>query len=298
MIRRHELWCQLPLSDCSDVSHTVQQRATTSISCCSLYKKNRIPSLYFNEVIHVSLPRTPSSTEEYDGQEGDVFYFKDGCVVFWDIPQPQVVALLAELASFEVSPYDRRTVVENYSEEMSFHYGKHAGLMPTGELVLSIGQQNWAKTQVLEKIAFSYGVQRSVKMAVIESIADDLIVSLKHIPDILMDKRALKMDQKGVMKKMGQLLAVRGLINLHLPLSETPEAYWEEPWLEELYSKISRELDLANRIRSLNRRLDYAHQVVEVLRTDLSEKHSTRLEQIIIGLISIEVLFEMVHFFI
>ena len=26
------------------------------------------------------------------------------------------------------------------------------------------------------------------------------------------------------MKKMGQLLAVRGLINLHLPLSETPEA--------------------------------------------------------------------------
>jgi len=261
-------------------------------------QKNRIPSLYFNEVIHVSLPRTPSSTEEYDGQEGDVFYFKDGCVVFWDIPQPQVVALLAELASFEVSPYDRRTVVENYSEEMSFHYGKHAGLMPTGELVLSIGQQNWAKTQVLEKIAFSYGVQRSVKMAVIESIADDLIVSLKHIPDILMDKRALKMDQKGVMKKMGQLLAVRGLINLHLPLSETPEAYWEEPWLEELYSKISRELDLANRIRSLNRRLDYAHQVVEVLRTDLSEKHSTRLEQIIIGLISIEVLFEMVHFFI
>ena len=35
----------------------------------------------------------------------------------------------------------------------------------------------------------------------------------------------------------------------------------QEPWLEELYSKISRELDLAARIRSLNRKLDYAHQV-------------------------------------
>ena len=37
----------------------------------------------------------------------------------------------------------------------------------------------------------------------------------------------------------------------------------QEPWLEELYSKISRELDLAARIRSLNRKLDYAHQVCD-----------------------------------
>ena len=106
---------------------------------------------------------------------------------------------------------------------------------------------------MLEKIAFSYGVQRSVKMSVgvgrpprpvpaacvspacspagrradtsdtsrgrpmshiqviespcagaracgqvIESIADDLIVSLKHIPDILMDKRALKARTEGL----------------------------------------------------------------------------------------------------
>jgi hypothetical protein len=146
-----------------DSSRTVVSVTTQRLQRCVAYctaesysfdqllqslQKNRIPSLYFNEVIHVALPRAPSSIDEYDGQEGDVFYFKDGCVVFWDIPQPQVVALLTELALFEVSPYDRRTVFENYSEEMGFHYGKHAGLMPTGELVLSIGQQNWAKTQV------------------------------------------------------------------------------------------------------------------------------------------------------
>ena len=33
---------------------------------------------------------------------------------------------------------------------------------------------------------------------VIESIADDLIVSLKHIPDVLMDKRALKARTEGL----------------------------------------------------------------------------------------------------
>lgn len=76
------------------------------------------------------------------------------------------------------------------------------------------------------------------------------------------------------------------------------QAYWEEPWLEELYHKMSRELDLSSRIRTLNRKLDYAHQVVEVLRDDISEKHHTRLEVIIIGLIAIEVLFGFLHFFI
>lgn len=39
--------------------------------------------------------------------------------------------------------------VENYSEVAYFKYGKQAGLLPTGELVISIGNQNWARTQVL-----------------------------------------------------------------------------------------------------------------------------------------------------
>jgi len=260
-------------------------------------QKNHFPSLFFSEVIHVSIPQSSYNRDLVDERkEGDVFYFKDGCVVFWDVPHAEVSRILEELASFENGPYDPKVVYDSYTEEVDFTYGKHAGLTPQGELIVSTENHNGSKSQILEKIAFSYGVQRSVKMTVIENIADDLIVSLKHIPDILMDKRPLKMDQKGVMKKMGQLLAVRSLVNLQLPLSETPEAYWEEPWLEELYSKISRELDLVNRVRTLNRKLDYAQQVVEVLRTDLSEKHSTRLEQIIIGLISLEVLFEIVHF--
>lgn len=111
-------------------------------------QKNRIPSLYFSEVIHVTVPRAPTTHEEYDGQEGDVFYFKDGCVVLWDIAHPQALHLLSELAPFEVGAYERRMVFDMYSEEIGFHYGKQAGILPTGELVLSIGQQNWAKTQV------------------------------------------------------------------------------------------------------------------------------------------------------
>ena len=111
-------------------------------------QKHFIPSLYFSEVIHVSLPRAPATHPEHHGQEGDVFYFKDGCVVFWDIAHPHALQLLGELAPFEAGAYERRVVFDAYSEEIGFHYGKQAGILPTGELVLSIGQHNWAKTQV------------------------------------------------------------------------------------------------------------------------------------------------------
>jgi hypothetical protein len=38
------------------------------------------------------------------------------------------------------------------------HTHVQAGLLPTGEVVLSFGQSNWAKAQMLEKIAFSHGM--------------------------------------------------------------------------------------------------------------------------------------------
>jgi len=253
-------------------------------------QKDMVPSIYFSEVIHVSVP---NETME---EEGDVFFFRDGSMVLWDVCPARTRQLLSTIEPFQVGAYERADVLDSYSEAIEFTYGKQAGVLPTGEMVLSYGQSNWAKAQILEKIAFSHGMQRSVKISVIEDISDRLIASIKQIPDILTEKRALKLDQKAVMKTMGQLLSLRGLINLHLPLNETPEAYWEEPWLEELYSKISRELDLAGRIRNLNRKLDYTHQVVDVLRSELAERHHVRLEKIIIYLIAMELAFEILHF--
>ena len=110
----------------------------------SLQKLNRVPSLFFSEVIHVSLSRNPPDIET---EEGDVFYFKDGCVVFWDVPHAQVLQIFEELKGFELGAYDKVTMYELYSEEMPFHYGRTPGLTPSGELILSNGQTNWGKTQ-------------------------------------------------------------------------------------------------------------------------------------------------------
>ena len=60
-------------------------------------------------------------------------------------------------------------------------------------------------------------------------------------------------------------------------LLETPDFYWSEAKLEELYQMMSRTLDVNHRISILNKKLDYANELVSVLRGHLSEKHSNKL---------------------
>ena len=64
----------------------------------------------------------------------------------------------------------------------------------------------------------------------------------------------------------------------------------------ELSEKHHTRLEQSTRVSTYD--ADTHAQVVEVLRTELSEKHHTRLEQIIIYLIAVEVVFELMHFII
>lgn len=65
--------------------------------------------------------------------------------------------------------------------------------------------------------------------------------------------------------------------------------------LEEYYEQVGMALDVGVRIKVLNERMDYASEIAAVLRERLSERHSTELEWLIIGLISIEVGFEILR---
>ncbi|KAJ1490997.1 hypothetical protein T484DRAFT_3262831 [Baffinella frigidus] len=124
-------------------------------------QRDFVPSIHFSEVIHISVP-DPETREE-----GDVFFFQDGSMVFWDVAQAEKDRLLNEIHPCQNGSYPRDEVMERFSESIAFTYGQHAGLLPTGELVLSISHNNnFAKAQILEKIAFSHGIQRSVKIAV------------------------------------------------------------------------------------------------------------------------------------
>ncbi|XP_020628889.1 required for meiotic nuclear division protein 1 homolog [Orbicella faveolata] len=103
------------------------------------------------------------------------------------------------------------------------------------------------------------------------------------------------MSRKEVLEKTGELISLRYKINLSSDLLKTPDFYWDRENLESLYDKTCIYLDVHKRTRVMNEKLNHCSEMVELLRTHLSEKHSFRLEWGIIALITVEVVFETLY---
>ena len=154
---------------------------------------------------------------------------------------------------------------------------------------------------VLAKIAFSSGFARSTKLAVLESRLDSFVESTRQIPDLLATmtrfRRPKRFSRQFMLQKTGELLSLRAQLNLYSELTDSlPDLFWDsrhELGLEGYYDVVGRSLDVGQRIRVLNERMDYAQEITTVLRETLNEKHGEFLEWLIIGLILIEVLFEL-----
>jgi uncharacterized Rmd1/YagE family protein len=174
------------------------------------------------------------------------------------------------------------------------------------------------KATVLAKIAFSSGLARSTKLAVLERLTEAYFSSTRTIPTILSQgtplpitrpaflRRAcetmglgsrLPFSRPFMLRKTGELLSIRAQLNLYSELTDSlPDLFWDskhELGLEDYYSHVGKALDVGVRIKVLNDKLDYAQEIASVLRETLIERHNLRLEWIIIILIAIEVVFEL-----
>lgn len=151
----------------------------------------------------------------------------------------------------------------------------------------------------LAKIAFSSGLARSTKLAVLESLLNEYLETTSTIPLLLSRGSRLPFTRSFILCKTGELLQFRAQLNLYSELTDSlPDLFWDsrhELGLEGYYEAVGRALDVDVRIRQLNEKLDYASGIVEVLRERLSERHSLRLEWIIIALIAVEVGFELMR---
>ena len=152
---------------------------------------------------------------------------------------------------------------------------------------------------VLAKIAFSSGLARSTKLAVLESLLSDYFESTRSIPTMLSRGSRLPFTRSFILRKTGQLLSVRAQLNLYSELTDSlPDLFWDsrhELGLEGYYDQVGRALDVGVRIKVLNEKMDYAQEIASVLRERLSEKHGLVLEWTIIALIAVEVGFEVLR---
>ncbi|KAK4203503.1 hypothetical protein QBC40DRAFT_262350 [Triangularia verruculosa] len=235
---------------------------------------------------------------------GDIFVFPSGTVVTWALP-PDVVNTLA---TKHLLPAAEQPFVENKEvEDLEFIPDPEAEESRVNGDVVVLGTRREQESgegldTTLAKIAFSSGLARSTKLAVLESSLTRYLESTRHIPDRLSQGLRAPLSRDLILKKAGELLNLRSQLNHYNDLTDAlPDIFWDtEEKLETYYAKIGKALDVGVRIKTLNDKMTYAQEVINMTQGVLdisekmsSEKHSTRLEWIIIILIAIEVGFEL-----
>ena len=164
-------------------------------------------------------------------------------------------------------------------------------------------EQSHEVDTVLAKIAFSSGLARSTKLAVLESLLSAYQHATRLIPTMLakgenvgLGRKHLPFTRSFILRKTGELLSIRAQLNLYSELTDSlPDIFWDsrhELGLGEYYDQVGRALDVGVRIRVLNEKIGFAQEIASVLRESLSEKHGLRLEWAIIALIAVEVVLE------
>lgn len=250
----------------------------------------------------------PNITDLPSDEAGDVFVFPSGTVVAWSLPETfasylatKTLLSAAEGAHIDNIETEDLDFIEDPQRENSSIKGDTIilGTKPGPDSVEHSMANRQTVDTVLTKIAFSSGLARSTKLAVLESLLSNYFESTRTIPTLLSQGSRLPYTRDFIMRKTGQLLSVRAQLNLYSELTDSlPDIFWDsrhELGLEGYYDQVGRALDVGIRIKVLNEKMDYAQEIASVLRERLSEKHGLRLEWIIILLIAVEVGFEVLR---
>ncbi|XP_038584741.1 required for meiotic nuclear division protein 1 homolog isoform X1 [Micropterus salmoides] len=260
-----------------------------------------LPTLCHDLISHgfqeIDLPRDASnvlviSTDMAAKPDDDalMFFFREGSVVFWNVEEKTMKKVMRVLEHHEIQPYEV-ALVHWENEEINYILGEGNTKLERGNFILSDKMDQ--HEAVLEKFAFSNALCLSVKLAIWEVSLDNFVESIQSIPETLKSGKRVKLSSAEVMKKIGELFTLRHCINLRSDLLLTPDFYWDRENLEKLYDKTCQFLSINRRVNVVNEKLEHCTQLTDLMRSHLSEKHSLRLEWMIVILITIEVLFEL-----
>ncbi|XP_063926703.1 required for meiotic nuclear division protein 1 homolog isoform X2 [Zophobas morio] len=187
-------------------------------------------------------------------------------------------------------------MVQEESEKMNYMHQLEnlpSGLAKDGDLLVATGDGG---EMTLDKYTFSNGMSLSVKLAIWEASLEKYIDTIEFVTEDLKKGNKIRMTREEVLRKHGELFALRHLINLGSDLLDTPDFYWENEQLESLYIQVCNYFAIAKRTRVMNEKINHCVELIELLSTHLSDKHHIRLEWMIIVLIMVEVAFETIHY--
>ncbi|CAG2247155.1 RMND1 [Mytilus edulis] len=228
----------------------------------------------------------------------EVFIFREGSMVCWNVPELERRAILTFLHRHIEEPYSFDQI---YKEEewMEYSSSKNFSCLQGDVLFIQdLDHIDVTETINPHKYAFSNALAQTVKLAVWESALESLVDSIEPINRVLKLEKKVPCKRREILKMHGEIFELRFQMNLNSELLNTPDFYWEKHHaLETLYKHLYNHLDIGRRTKVMNEKLNYCEQVIEVVDKQAADTRTERLERIIILLIMIEVMFELLYFY-
>eukprot|EP01124_Arcella_intermedia_P023310 TRINITY_DN3682_c0_g3_i1.p1 TRINITY_DN3682_c0_g3~~TRINITY_DN3682_c0_g3_i1.p1 ORF type:complete len:405 (+),score=72.99 TRINITY_DN3682_c0_g3_i1:97-1215(+) len=236
----------------------------------------------YREVLHFkTMDKTRSS------EDGNVFIFPYGVVVFWNLSVDEELDMVAEMKPFYEEPLETPE-----SDHFEYYYWDKPPKVKNDEFFLC---QDDRDNDEKVKVAISHGIAQSIKLSVFEEEIDYLIEETRQYPEELASKGEISLTRVEIFKKMGDLWLQKNEVNLHSDILDTPEFFFENPPLLPLFEATIDYLDLEQRVSVLNSRLDVVGDMFNLLNEEVHSQHGTRLEWILIWVIIASVLLELLN---
>ena len=232
---------------------------------------------YFDDVIYAQ--------KEFNNKERviDIFYFPFGCMVIWGASEAEE-KMIVEGLDIGV---EKEKIETASSDLIYFRYNEESEKTYIDEEKNEIILHEYSS---LIKLSMSHALAQSVKLNILERSISDLLDKTTPIQKELAATGSVSLSKKEISKQIGMMFNERYSINLHSDILDVPEFFWRRPSYEPLYIMAAEFQDIQVRQNILNHRLDMVHELYSILSNELNYIHSTRMEMIIIILITIEVI--------
>ena len=244
-------------------------------------RSKRYIAKLFRNVLYVTQQDKPT----------DIFFFNHGCFVTWNLSKKQEKQLIEDIKPFSVDLLEKIEM-----DRFVYYFDEETRLFPHQRFnvdVITLKANEVDNVQI--KLAISYGLAQSIKLESYEESINKTVVANSHFPRELAQYGKISLSRKAISKRIGEIFLTRSSVNLSSEYLDVPEYFWRYSNLEAYYVMTEKFLDIPKRVAALNHKLDVAHEILEMLNSQLQHRYSSILEFIIISLIFIEIVLQMLQ---
>jgi len=218
------------------------------------------------------------------GGDGEVFFYPFGAAVFHDVPEDRRQAVLARLQEVRrglsaPTVYEECVVLEDAAREPGF----------AGEALI-VDRMTSDRAGV---IALTVG--QSASMEYYERIVEEMFGRTAELVERLEKKGTVPSRTRPLHRFIGEAIGTRSEVLSVLHLLDRPDATWDDPAMDRIYSELRASFDLVDRYAALEQSLRSVQEALELVLDVARDRRLVLLEAAIVALIVLEIVLSLVR---